>query len=140
MGQRRTFPQGMNAFGLPRSRSSLPYSRYARSSLLGSFQNHLRQVGNVIPAEPLGRRPGNVGHHDYRRTTTESPSHFNNSVARLLAKDWNEKCVSCIHEGRKFCKNGESAFKCCNVTDFGIGCTTGCSNLLYAFPSPVDSP
>ncbi len=38
LGPKMGLPAGPDAFGLRRRRSSLPYSRYARSSLLGSLQ------------------------------------------------------------------------------------------------------
>lgn len=34
-------------------------------------------------------------------------------------RDENEKCVSCIKQGMKYCTDGETYFKCCNITDFG---------------------
>lgn len=46
-------------------------------------------------------------------------------------KDENEKCVSCIKSGQKFCVYGESATKCCNLTDYSPHCSSNCSNSLY---------
>ncbi len=43
---------GPDAFGLRRRRSSLPYSRYARSSLLGSLQNRLGQLTRLFRDGP----------------------------------------------------------------------------------------
>ena len=43
---------GPDAFGLRRRRSSLPYSRYARSSLLGSLQNRLGQLSRLFRDGP----------------------------------------------------------------------------------------
>jgi len=47
-------PVGPDAFGLCRRRSSLPYFRYARSSLLGSLQNRLGQLYRLFCDGPLG--------------------------------------------------------------------------------------
>ena len=41
---------------------------------------------------------------------------------RMLMKDENEKCVSCIKSGMKFCNYGEMANKCCDVNDFTQHC------------------
>lgn len=36
----------------------------------------------------------------------------------MKTRDENEKCVSCIRYGMKYCIYGESANKCCNLTDY----------------------
>jgi hypothetical protein len=46
-------PGGPDAFGLRRRRSSLPYSRYAHSLLLGSLQNRLGQLNRLFRDGPL---------------------------------------------------------------------------------------
>ena len=51
-GPKMGLPVGPDAFGLRRRRSSLPYSRYARSSLLGSLQNRLGQLSRLFRDGP----------------------------------------------------------------------------------------
>lgn len=51
-------------------------------------------------------------------------------VRRFLMRDENEKCVSCIKSEMKYCAVGESANKCCNITDFSPHCRYNCSNQL----------
>ncbi len=51
-GPKMGLPGGPDAFGLRRRRSSLPYSRDARSSLLGSLQNRLGQLSRLFRDGP----------------------------------------------------------------------------------------
>ena len=51
-GPKMGLPGGPDAFGLRRRRSSLPYSRYARSSLLGSLHNRLGQLSRLCRDGP----------------------------------------------------------------------------------------
>ncbi len=51
-GPKMGLPGGPDAFGLRRRHSSLPYSQYARSSLLGSLQNRLGQLSRLFRDGP----------------------------------------------------------------------------------------
>jgi hypothetical protein len=46
---------GPDTFGLRRRRSLFPYSRYARSFLLGSLQNRHGQLYRLFRDEPLAK-------------------------------------------------------------------------------------